>query len=57
MLTSHVRLRITTGDVSGALIGTWGAHAIRLRAGDILDFDVTAGFPQVTYDLREASSE
>ena len=57
MLTSHVRLRITTGDVSGALIGTWGAHAIRLRAGDILDFDVTAGFPQVTYDHREASPE
>ena len=54
MLSSHVRLRVTTGEIFGALIGTWGAHAIELREGDVLDFDVTAGFPQVTYDKREA---
>ena len=54
MYTSHVRLRVTTGEIFGALIGTWGAHAIELREGDVLDFDVTAGFPQVTYDKREA---
>ena len=55
VLTSHVRLRVTTGEISGAIIGTWGAHAIRLREGDVLDIDVMAGFPQVTYELREAS--
>ena len=57
MYTSHVRLRVTTGEISGALIGTWGAHAITLHEGDILDLDVTSGFPQVTYNKREATSE
>ena len=52
-----MRLRITTGEIWGALIGTWGARLITLREGDVLDIDVTAGFPQVTYDKHEASPE
>lgn len=55
MLGTHVRLRVTTGEIFGALIGTWGANAITLRAGDVLDIDVTAGFPQVTYVKHEKS--